>query len=368
MKWREAHILRERNAWANAAEYEAELEGQIVRALAYIPQVGRPEPGDRALVTSATHARGLGTGGYVMIVALPDRLPADDDATAGHIVKARYTPLQYMVMGVDEQDSPYHGLLQDADSIDAMPVIGADLHSALPAIVAGVHAVSPGATIAYVMSDGGALPAWFSQTAAALKDKGHILGTISAGQAYGGDLEAVNVHTALLAARLVWNADIAIVTQGPGNLGTDTRWGFSGTSIGEALNAAHVLGGRPIAALRASQADARPRHLGISHHTMTVLEKVVHVPCTVVTPEIATVAEDVRAQMSGQLIELAQHENLTLVDYPTAALVSSLRNPPAPLRTMGRTFDEDPLSFLATAAAGAYAGGLVDNEPSHPIR
>ena len=29
----------------------------------------------------------------------------------GHLVKARYTPLQAMVQGVDEQDSPHHDLL-----------------------------------------------------------------------------------------------------------------------------------------------------------------------------------------------------------------------------------------------------------------
>ena len=56
-----------------------------------------------------------------------------------------------------------------------------------------------------------------------------------------------DVHSGLLAARHVLNADIAVVTQGPGNLGTGTEWGFSGVACGEAVNAAAVLGGRPVA-------------------------------------------------------------------------------------------------------------------------
>src|SRR5688572_26985157 len=179
---------------------------------------------------------GLGTGGYALVVALPDALPADSPPADGHLVKARYTPLQATVLGVDEQDSPHHGVLRDADALDGMPVVVADLHSALPAVIAGIRAERPTTRVAYVMTDGGALPAAFSRTVAELRSSGWLAATITAGQAYGGDLEAVTVHSALLAARLVVGADVTVVAQGPGNLGTDTRWGFSGVSAGEALN------------------------------------------------------------------------------------------------------------------------------------
>ena len=49
------------------------------------------------------------------------------------------------------------------------------------------------------------------------------------------------MHSALLAAKHVAGVDVAIVAQGPGNLGTGTRWGFSGVQAGEVLNAAAVL-------------------------------------------------------------------------------------------------------------------------------
>ncbi|MEK8105184.1 DUF3866 family protein [Micromonospora sp. M12] len=66
------------------------------------------------------------------------------------------------------------------------------------------------------------MPAWFSRTLAGLRDE--LAGTITVGQAFGGDLEATTVHGGLLAARYVLGADLAIVAQGPGNLGTGTRW------------------------------------------------------------------------------------------------------------------------------------------------
>ena len=52
------------------------------------------------------------------------------------------------------------------------------------------------------------------------------------------------MHTGLLAARHVVGGDVAVVAQGPGNLGTGTRWGYSGVAAGEAVNAADTLGGR----------------------------------------------------------------------------------------------------------------------------
>src|SRR5699024_11447822 len=64
-------------------------------------------------------------------------------------------------------------------------------------------------------------------------------------------------------------ADVTIVSQGPGNLGTGTGWGFSGVQSAEALHAAAVLGGQGVATLRVSEADERERHRGLSHHSST---------------------------------------------------------------------------------------------------
>ena len=125
-----------RREWAGAAELDVTVEGGTVRALAYPALTGRPEPGDEVLLNTTALAQGLGTGGYALVVAVPARLPADP-AGPGHLVKARYTPLQASVAGADEQGSAHHETLRYADDLDGLPVVVADLHSALPAVLAG---------------------------------------------------------------------------------------------------------------------------------------------------------------------------------------------------------------------------------------
>src|SRR4051794_36942719 len=162
--------------------------------MAYVPLVGAPEVGDRVLLNTTALDQGLGTGGYALVVAVPDRLPADPEL-AGHIVKARYTPLQATVLAADEQDSPHHAQLQDADSISGMPVVIADLHSAVAPVLAGLRLHRPDARVVYVMSDGGALPIWFSRSVQKLRSAGWLAATVTVGQSFGGDVEAVSVHT-----------------------------------------------------------------------------------------------------------------------------------------------------------------------------
>jgi hypothetical protein len=343
------------------------VDGDPVRALAYPALTGSPRVGDRVLLNISALAAGLGTGGYAFVVAIPDRLPPDPDSPdspasdSGHIVKTRYTPLQAMVASVDEQGSPHHAALRDASSLDGMPVVVADLHSALPAVLSGLFASSltnqggsPPFRVAYVMQDGGALPAWFSRAAAGLRAAGWLAGTISTGQSFGGDLEAVTVHTGLLAARHVLRADAAIVAQGPGNVGTGTRWGFSGVAAGEAVNAVAVLGGRPVAALRLSDADPRGRHQGISHHSRTAYGAVALAAADVVLPALPA---PLGARIAAEAEPLgARHR---LVTVPVDGLADALRACPVPLSTMGRGLDEDLAYFLAAAAAGRHAANLL---------
>ncbi|MFC5370108.1 DUF3866 family protein [Arcanobacterium bovis] len=357
--WRQGKITQFVHSWGDAGEYHILLDdGTTGKALAYYLMVGTPEIGDTVLVSAAAVKRGLGTGGYMFVVAIPDRLPADPPPHPGHIVKNRYSPTQYMVQGVDEQESAYHHILADAQHIDGMHVIGADLHSALPAIVGAIREKAPHARIAYVMGDGGALPAWFSQLAYRMRENGDILGTISCGQAFGGDLEAVNIYTGLLAAKHVWDADVAVIAQGPGNLGTGTRWGFSGTSIGEALNAAGILGGTPVAALRMSEADQRDRHFGISHHSMRILQDIVTHPCIVPTPALDAcyVETKLGELIDSQLEELKAYSHLNIKEIDSHGLCEMLENSPYSLRTMGRNLSQDTINFIAAAAAGRYVG------------
>ena len=371
--WRSGEVIAVRREWVGAAELEVEVAGAVIRALAYPALTGPARPGDEVLLNTGALDLGLGTGGYALVVAVPGRLP-EPATPPGHLIKARYTPLQAAVAGADEPGSPGYERLAEAGGLDGMPVLIADLHSALPAALTGFFsekgflAANPAGTatgvpprVAYVMTDGGALPAWFSRTAARLRELGWLAGVVTTGQAFGGDLEAVTLHSGLLAARHLLGAELAVVCQGPGNLGTGTTWGFSGLACGEAVNAVAVLGGRPIASLRISDADPRPRHQGISHHSLTAYGRVALARAEVVIPELpGPLGPRVRAQAQA----LGERHELALVEV--TGLAEALRACPVRLSTMGRGLEADLAYFLAAAAAGRHAARPAAGLRNHP--
>jgi hypothetical protein len=353
IRWREGNVTAVTNARRGARELIVATSDGETAAIAYTELVGEPEVGDRVLLNTTALAMGLGTGGFALVVAIPDRLPPDRDEP-GHVVKARYTPLQATLLAVDEQDSPDHETLRDADSIDGMPVVVADLHSALAPILAGLRDGGRVPRVVYVMTDGGALPLWFSRSVEELTSAGWLAATVTVGQAFGGDVEAVTLHTGLLAARHVLGADLAVVTQGPGNLGTGTRWGFSGVASGEAVNATAVLAGRPVAALRISEADQRERHRGVSHHSLTALGRVALAAADIAVPRLdgafgVEVAEAVAVLSPPH----------RLVDVGIEGLREAVAAAPVRVSTMGRGLDEDLAYFAGCAAAGRHAASLL---------
>src|SRR5690606_22170577 len=151
MTWRIGTVMSTGRTWRGARELEVTLDRPLPgprdddrtpRARAYTDLVGDPAPGHALLLSVSARARGVGTGVCALAVgpASPGTaLPPDPGRGPAHLVKARYTPLQAMVLGVDEQESPHHTTLADADDLAGMPVVVADLHSALPAVVAGLR-------------------------------------------------------------------------------------------------------------------------------------------------------------------------------------------------------------------------------------
>ncbi len=361
--WADGLVTEVRDSWPGAVELSASRADneQSVRALAYTDLTPLPAVGDRVLLNVAALDRGLGTGGYALVVAVLDpagRVSAQPPQPAGHLVKARYLPLQAMVAGADEQGSEHHELLRDADSLDGLPVVVADLHSALGPVALAVAYDRPGTRVVYVMTDQGALPLAFSRSVAALREAGLLAGSVTVGQSFGGDLEAVTVHSGLLAARLALAADVVIVSQGPGNLGTGTRWGFSGVSAGEVVNASGVLGGRAVGSLRISAADPRDRHRGVSHHSLTAYGRVALLPCDIAVPDFRTEPDltGLLEPVDRAMAQLARHR---LVPVGLAGLREVLADSPVQLSSMGRGLRDDPGYFLAAAAAGRHAAALL---------
>src|SRR3954454_17408793 len=94
IRWRQGVVTAVGRHWRGSLEIDVTaVDGRLFRALAYPDLVGRPEIGDEVLLSVATLDLGLGTGGYALVVAIPARLP-EDAPLKGHMVKARYTPVQ----------------------------------------------------------------------------------------------------------------------------------------------------------------------------------------------------------------------------------------------------------------------------------
>jgi hypothetical protein len=180
--------------------------------------------------------------------------------------------------------------------------------------------------------------------------------TSTCGHAFGGDLEAVNVFSGLAALKVVARADIAIVGMGPGIVGTGTRLGYSGIEQGQVLDAASALGGRSVVCVRVSMDDDRPRHQGISHHTLTALRLAARERATVVLPKLPAEGTE---RLRGQLQETGVTERHEVVVFDGGPGVDLLRRRGLDPSTMDRGMSSAPEPFLAAAAAGACAADLA---------
>jgi len=329
-----------------------EPEGTLTEALAYPDLTGPVAPGDGVTLNTTAAHLGLGTGGFQLVVAVEGGA-AVDLAHEGRVMKVRYTPVQAAVLAVEET---HRDALEASDGLAGKPVVAAPLHSMIAPIAAGAKA-SGNVRVVYVMTDGAALPGALSRLVPGLRDAGLLDGFVTCGQAFGGELEAVTLWTGLLAAKVVLEADVIVVADGPGNLGTDTTWGVSALANAHALNAAEALGGSPVAALRVSFADLRERHRVVSHHSLTILEHV----CTAKANVAVPVLEDdgqrdaVWVALRGRKLE-DKHQLVEVDGHPALSKLEELR---FEVESMGRTPKDDPAFFLAAGAAGVLAARMA---------
>jgi hypothetical protein len=329
---------------------EVDLGAGPERAYAVVQLTGPVAVGDEVVVNTTAVELGLGTGGWHVVHWNLAR-PAWRAPGPGHIVKLRYTSLQVDAGAAEELHA---GALAEADDLEGMPVVVAGLHSQVPCVAVALAAAAPGLRLAYVMTDGAALPLALSDLVAALRASGLVATTVTAGHAFGGDLEAVNLPSALVTARRVAGADVALVAMGPGVVGTATRLGYSALEVGPALDAVEWLGGRPVAAVRFSEADPRERHAGISHHTRTALGLATRARATIGVP---------RGRWEGPLraaleaAGLADRHRLLAVDDPDVPALLGARG--LHVTSMGRGPAEDPAFYAVAGAAGTAAATLA---------
>jgi hypothetical protein len=316
-------------AIAERLEGLVRLEVDGVPCVAYPNLTGPVALGDDVVVNVQARALELGSGGFDVLYANLTRgldLATEEGA---HVMKLPYTPLQSAWVHAEE-------LGPLADALGGMPVVCCSVHSQLSPVCAGV---GEGLRTAYVQIAGGALPVSLSDAVRSLKERGLLEVAIAGGACIDGDLACVGVASAL-----AWAAaqefDVAVCSIGPGIVGTGSALGHGGLAAAEASNAAAALGGSPILAVRASEADERERHRGVSHHSRAVLELCL-ATVAVAWPE----GYDAPAWLEAR-------ENVDVTGWQEACAG-------LPLEHMGRGLAEDSLFFAAAFAAGRLARSLV---------
>jgi Protein of unknown function (DUF3866) len=301
-----------------------------IPCIAYPRLTGPVQVGDDVIVNTQARDLELGSGGFDVLYANLTRglaLPPEPEA---QVMTLPYTPLQSAARHVEEEG-------ELPDSLAGMPVVCCSLHSQVAPVCAGLRRRS--VRVAYIQLGGGALPVSLSDTVRLLR-RGGLLGVaVAASPCMDGDVQAVNVVSAL-----AWAAgqgyDAVICSIGPGIVGTATALGHGGLAAAGAVTAARALGGSPVLAVRASEADPRERHLGVSHHTRAVLTLcgggvVVAWPQGLEAPEWLHPREEVDVE--------GWHEECGRL----------------PLEHLVRDTEEDPLFFMSAFAGGVVARSLL---------
>ena len=319
-------------------------ESTTQRAYNLSDLTGPVSVGDRVVCNTTAVELGLGTGGWHIVHwnQANDELHIPGD---GHIMKLRYTSLQRNT-GAAEEHEPGIGV-----DLQHIPVVACSLHSQVGVVAAAFAASCSNARLAYVMTDGAALPLSLSDLAHDLTSKGLLCGTVTAGHAFGGTHEAVNVQSALTIARSLLHADAIVVGMGPGVVGSGTELGNTALEVTAILHAVASLNGRAIACLRVGSGDDRVRHQGLSHHSVTALSHVR--PGTSFAVGVPT---DDETDLS-LLDRLAATVNVDRVEVPDVEVL--LDRFGLDITTMGRKPAADRAFFAFAAAAGVLAATML---------
>lgn len=333
-----------RGVVVSAEPLVVDVGGQHRPAWADTALLGEMRAGDEVVVNVAAVELGLGSGGFDVVHVNLTRGLGGAERGGEHVMKLNYSSLQHPVDPVEgvpvrEMSAMRAKVAPEWDRRE-VPVLVLPLHGHLaPAAWAAAQA-APGLKLGYVQTGGGALPGSFSRDVANLRERDLLCGHIAAAPAYGGEHDALSTVGALdAAAKLGWDA--VLVGPGPGIIGSNTEFGHGGMVALDSAHAALSLGMPTWISPRMSSADPRERHVGLSHHSYTVLELLlapVDVACPSDFPDAAAELENAR--------EERHHLHLAHVDLDAYA-ASGL-----PTTTMGRALADDPLFFAAPLAAG----------------
>ncbi|WP_035186192.1 DUF3866 family protein [Alteribacter aurantiacus] len=324
--------------------------GSAVLYKAYFPRV---EPGDKVKINVTATQLNLGTGGFDFVMNVEDRKSHSIGEQKGHIIKGRYLPIQHSMLTVESPEqhleAPY---FNQKLNLNGKPILLCELHSMLPVLWGLFEENDKEGNLIAIIDDSAALALPVSNHLQSLKTNSRMA-TISIGQAFGGDFEAINLVTAL---QFVMNIDpkaTVVVTVGPGGVGTATRYGFSAIRMAEWANIIGKGNGNPIWTPRLSEADKRERHLGLSHHTMTALTEFTYAK-SVLTLPVGEQADRYLMESVKKLEQFSHVEVIKVCENLIKEWVERSLSNTGPIHSMGRSFQEDPLYFSGVGTALYY--------------
>jgi hypothetical protein len=339
------------------------LEGERRPAISDIGLIGASQQGDEVIVNVQARDLGLGSGGFDIVHVNLTRGLSAEGAPSAHVMKLNYTSLQHAVVPVEEEQS----LL----ALEG-PVAVLALHGQLAAVAWGFAPAQPEARLGFVQTPGGALPGGHSRIVRTLRERGLLAGHLTAGASYGGEEEAITTAGALHHGLRKLGWDAAVCGPGPGIVGSSSLLGHGGMHALDSAHTALALRAPTLLVARMSSSDDRPRHRGISHHTLTVLDLLLE-PVTVALPAgiRSPAGADLRARLGsvfGSALERVKPQLELDVDRPARMARHDWRRAPVelpaylasglPAKTMGRVLVEDPLFFGAALAGGTVLGEL----------
>jgi hypothetical protein len=328
-----------------------EVGGEERRAWADERLVGACEVGDEVVVNTAALDLALGSGGFDIVhVNLTRGLEGGQTPEGVHVMKLNYTSLQH---AVDPIEAPAGSPTRPDRRI---PVLVLPLHGHL-APVAWAFAQAGGEGLGYVQSPGAALPGSMSRDVDALRDRGLLAGTVSAGPCFGAEFEAISVVGAMHAAAVELGWEAIVVGPGPGILGSASRYGHGGMSALDSAHAGLALGLPVLLSPRMSSGEERDRHLGLSHHTRSVLELLLAGVRVPVPAELDALWPKGAGLSSADAVADACGDAHQAV--PAEADLDGYAASSLPIRTMGRDLDEDRLFFAAPLASGTALASVA---------
>ena len=356
-----------------------EVDGDLAEAVAQVALVGECAPGDEVIVNVAAVELGLGSGGRHVVHANLTRGLAGTARPEAHVMKLNYTSLQHGVAPVEGTGKGGREALPRGRPTGVLA-----LHGQLAPVAFAFGAAAPGARLGYVQTAGGALPGAHSRVVHELRARGWLAGHLTAGPAFGGEGEAMHTVGAIEhgLGRLGWDA--VVCGPGPGIVGSASALGHGGMVALDSAHAALALGCPTLLVARMSSGDARSRHRGLSHHTLTALDLLL-APVTVALPSglLSPVGRELGAGLRRIFVREGEGAGSGPVETSTAT--SDPPDPPdarpariarhdwrraavdlpgygasgLPAETMGRGLAEDPLFFAAALAAGGVLAELA---------